>query len=127
MGKVRCARFVEMGGMSRVPEPGRSQCTLGHVNESAWRWRESRTGNFALEAAEGKVKIQRVYVVEPAAARRWRGAVPCGCGILHHPKSLPHRGEKQWVLGAATGLREAVVMPTLKFKFKRRARKCGAD
>ena len=84
MGKVRCARFVEMGGMSRVPEPGRSQCTLGHVNESAWRWRESRTGNFALEAAEGKVKIQRVYVVEPAAARRWRGALPCGCGILHH-------------------------------------------
>lgn len=111
MGKVRCARFVEMGvGCPDVPEPGRSQCTLGHVNESAWRWRESRTGNFALEAAEGKVKIQRVYVVEPAAARRWRGALPCGCGILHHPKSLPS-GEKQWVLGAATVLRKAVKMP----------------
>lgn len=112
MGKVRCARFVEMGvGCPDVPEPGRSQCTLGHVNESAWRWRESRTGNFALEAAEGKVKIQRVYVVEPAAARRWRGAVPCGCGILHHPRFSARHGEKQWVLGAATVLRKAVKMP----------------
>ena len=78
VGKVRCARFVEMGGMSECLSPGVHSARLGHVNESAWRWRESRTGNFALEAAEGKVKIQRVYVVEPASTRRWRGALACG-------------------------------------------------